>query len=56
MEGVMRRLNKAIEIAVMRNDFDTLRTLVIIRDGSIYGQLDRRSNVQRLHDKEGSRK
>jgi hypothetical protein len=56
MEGVLRRLNKAIEIAVMRNDFDLLKTLVIVRDGSIHGQIDRRSNTQRLHDKERSKK
>jgi hypothetical protein len=35
MEGVLRRLNKAIEIAVMRNDFDLLRTLVIVRDSNL---------------------
>ena len=56
LKGKSRRLDRAIEIAVMRNDFDLLRTLVIVRDGSIYGQIDRRSNTQRLHDKERSKK
>jgi len=56
MKNIVRRLEQAIKIAEDQGDAETLRTLILVRDGSIYGQIDRRSNTQRLHDKERSKK
>lgn len=52
MEGVIRRLDHAIEIAERNSEFDLYRKLVIIRNGSIWGPVNRGTNVARLYDRE----
>ena len=52
MKNIVRRLEQAIKIAEDQGDAETLRTLILIRDGSLLGRTNRGSNVARLHDRE----
>lgn len=56
LEGIKRRLDKAIEMAKKYDDGETYQLLMTIKTGGIFKPVFRRSNLETLYAKEAKMK